>query len=192
MKIIIDSREHEGKNEHVLQYFRDNGIEYINKERYGSIALKVGDYMSDENKNLSIDRKQSMIELVGNICQQHDRFQREMLRAKELGIKLVILIEHGRGRKNFGRRFLTQHVTGHPGVPLDEPIRTITTKDQWALVDGDIYRPLTVRETARAMGFPDSYRWPDGSSRRDCMTGLGNAVCPPVAKALIERVKEAA
>jgi len=96
MKIIIDSREHEGKNEHVLQYFRDNGIEYINKENYGSIALKVGDYMSDENKSISIDRKQSMIELVGNVCQQHDRFQREMLRAKELGIQLVILIEHGR------------------------------------------------------------------------------------------------
>jgi len=97
MKVIIDSREHEGKNEHVLRYFRESGIEYINKERYGSIALKVGDYMSDENKSLSIDRKQSMIELVGNVCQQHDRFQREMLRAKELGIQLVILIEHGRG-----------------------------------------------------------------------------------------------
>lgn len=97
-----------------------------------------------------------------------------------------------RGRRNFGRRFLTQHVTGHPGVPLDEPIRTITTKDQWAIVDGDVYRPLTVRETARAMGFPDAYRWPDGASRRDAITGLGNAVCPPVAKALIERVKEAA
>lgn len=96
MKIIIDSREHEGKNEHVLQYFRDNGIEYINKENYGSIALKVGDYMSDENKSISIDRKQSMIELVGNVCQQHDRFQREMLRAKEHGIQLVILVEHGR------------------------------------------------------------------------------------------------
>lgn len=97
-----------------------------------------------------------------------------------------------RGRRNFGRTFLTQHVTGHPGVPLDEPIRTITTKDQWAIVDGELYRPLTVRETARAMGFPDSYRWPEGSSRRDCITGLGNAVCPPVSKALIELVKEAA
>lgn len=97
-----------------------------------------------------------------------------------------------RGRRNFGRTFLTQHVTGHPGVPLDEPIRTITTKDQWAIVDGDQYRPLTVRETARAMGFPDSYRWPVGSSRRDAITGLGNAVVPPVAKALLERVQEVA
>jgi DNA (cytosine-5)-methyltransferase 1 len=97
-----------------------------------------------------------------------------------------------KGRRNHGRRFLTQHVTGHPGVSLDEPIRTITTKDQWALVDGDVYRPLTVRETARAMSFPDSYRWPSGASRRDCIIGLGNAVPPVAARELLERVRAAA
>lgn len=97
-----------------------------------------------------------------------------------------------RGRRAHGRRFLTQHVTGHPGVSLDEPIRTITTKDQWALVDGDVYRPLTVRETARAMGFPDSYVWPEGATRREQITGLGNAVCPPVARKLVTRLCEAA
>lgn len=93
-----------------------------------------------------------------------------------------------KGRRNHGRRFLTQHVTGHPGVGLDEPIRTITTKDQWAIVDGDRYRPLTVRETARAMGFPDSYRWPEGATRRDQIRGLGNAVCVPQARALVGAV----
>lgn len=95
-----------------------------------------------------------------------------------------------RGRARCGKRFLTQHVTGHPGVPLDEPIRTITTKDQWAVVDGDRYRPLTVRETARAMGFPDRYRWPKAATRREKITGLGNAVCPPVAKVLVQRLAE--
>ena len=92
-----------------------------------------------------------------------------------------------KGRRNHGRRFLTQHVTGHPGVGLDEPIRTITTKDQWAIVDGARYRPLTLRENARAMGFPDSYGWPAGVRRRDVVKGLGNAVCPPVARRLVER-----
>ena len=95
-----------------------------------------------------------------------------------------------KGRRNCGARFLTQHVTGHPGVPLCESIRTITTKDQWALVDGDHYRPLTVRETARAMGFRDSYRWPERATRRDRITGYGNAVAPPVATALVARVAE--
>lgn len=92
------------------------------------------------------------------------------------------------GRENHGPKFLTQHVTNHPGVGLHEPIRTITTGDQWAIVKGDVYRPLTVRETARAMGFPDDYRWPAGASRRDKIKGLGNAVCPPVATAIVKRL----
>jgi DNA (cytosine-5)-methyltransferase 1 len=90
-----------------------------------------------------------------------------------------------KGRRNHGRRFLTQHVTGHPGVGLDEPIRTITTKSQWNVVDGDRYRGLTVREHARGMGFPDDYAWPSGASKSDCIKGLGNAVCPPIATALV-------
>lgn len=97
-----------------------------------------------------------------------------------------------KGRRNHGARFLTQHVTGHPGVPLDQAIRTVTTQDHWALVDGDRYRPLTVRENARAMGFPDDYVWPEGVTRKQQITGLGNAVCPPVATALVRALQEAA
>lgn len=91
-------------------------------------------------------------------------------------------------RERFGYRALVQHVTGHRGIALDEPIRTITTKDQWAVIDGDRYRPLTVRETARAMGFPDDYGWPSGSGRKDRIRGLGNAVCPPQAARIIGAV----
>lgn len=93
-------------------------------------------------------------------------------------------------RKRHGQRFLTQHVTNHPGVPLDEAIRTVTTKDQWAVVDGDSYRPLTQRETARAMGFPDAYQVPN-VSRADWVRGFGNAVCPPVAARVFGRAAEA-
>ncbi len=100
-------------------------------------------------------------------------------------------IAAGRAR-GLGDRFLTQHVTGHRGVSLDEPIRTITTKRQWAVVDGERMRPLTVRENARAMGFPDDYRWPSGATNSDQIRGLGNSVCPPVAKWLVEQVRAAA
>jgi DNA (cytosine-5)-methyltransferase 1 len=96
-----------------------------------------------------------------------------------------------RGRR-CGRRFLSQHVTGHPGVPLSEPIRTITTKDQWIVVDGDRYRPLTLRELARGMGFPDRYSWPAELARTDVVKGLGNAVPPPVARELVTRIAQAA
>ena len=91
-----------------------------------------------------------------------------------------------KGRAKHGRTFLTQHVTGHPGVPLDEPIRTITTApSHWALVDGNRYRYLVDRELARGMGFPDSFTWPAHLSHQDVIEGLGNAVCPGAGEAVI-------
>jgi DNA (cytosine-5)-methyltransferase 1 len=90
-----------------------------------------------------------------------------------------------------GQQALVQHTTGHRGIPLSEPIRTITTQDQWVVRDGDMYRPLTLRELARGMGFPDDYMWPK-ATRRDTLKGLGNAVCPPVARDLISYIQEAA
>lgn len=93
-----------------------------------------------------------------------------------------------KGRGNHGERFLSQHVTNHPGVGLHEPMRTITTKDQWIVVDGDKYRPLTVREYARGMSFPDWYRWPTSANKKQTIKGLGNAVCPTQAAALIKEV----
>jgi DNA (cytosine-5)-methyltransferase 1 len=90
-------------------------------------------------------------------------------------------------------RCLVQHTTGHSGIPLTEPIRTITTKDQWVLADRRLgYRPLTTREIARGMGFPDSYTWPAELSRANVNRGLGNAVPPPMARDLITLVQEAA
>jgi DNA (cytosine-5)-methyltransferase 1 len=96
-----------------------------------------------------------------------------------------------RAQANHGPRCLSQHVTGHSGSPLDEPIRTITTKDQWVVLDGRRYRPLTEREYARAMGFPDSYTWAP-ARRRDVVRGLGNAVPPPLAERVVRAVLEAA
>ncbi len=93
-----------------------------------------------------------------------------------------------KGQANHGRRFITQHVTNHPGRSLSEPLPTITTQDQLAVVDGDRYRPLTIRETARGMGFADSFGWPRHATRRDTIRGLGNAVPPDLAEPVIERV----
>ena len=92
------------------------------------------------------------------------------------------------GREGIGERFLVQHVTGHKGLSLDEPLRTVTTADQWGVVKGDLYRPLTLQENMRAMGFPDSYWYPEGIGRRQAIKGLGNAVCPPVATALVNQI----
>jgi len=58
--------------------------------------LPVGDYISLDNARLAIDRKRNLQELCGNICQQHERFRRELERARDLGIHLVFLVEHSR------------------------------------------------------------------------------------------------
>lgn len=74
---------------------------------------------------------------------------------------------------------------GHKGLPLSEPLRTITTGNQWVVVDKDRYRPLTRRENARGMGFPDWYTWPASANRKDTIRGLGNAWVPAVGAALV-------
>jgi DNA (cytosine-5)-methyltransferase 1 len=85
-------------------------------------------------------------------------------------------------------RCLVQHVTGHRGIPLHEPIRTITTKAQWCLVDGDRYRWLTPRELARGMSFPDSYWFPEDATIADQKKLIGNAIPPLMAKAAVEQI----
>ena len=68
--------------------------------KYFSSKLLVGDYMSLDNPRLIIDSKQNLQELCGNVCQQHERFKRELLRAMDAGIQLIILVEHGQGINN--------------------------------------------------------------------------------------------
>lgn len=96
-----------------------------------------------------------------------------------------------RAQRAHGPRCLSQHVTNHPGVGLGEPIRTITTKDQWVVVDGDRCRALSTREAARAQSFPDSWALP-AVSRLDALRGLGNAVPPELACDVVAATKEAA
>lgn len=87
MKLTVDSREK--KNSHILAWFDNHGIEYEVKK------LDVGDYMIDGNDTISIDRKASIDELSTNMLNRadHARFLREVRRAKDTGIKLIILIE---------------------------------------------------------------------------------------------------
>lgn len=89
MDIQIDSREKARAIRNIIKTFDDNGVKHF------SSKLLVGDYMSLDNPRLIIDRKQNSQELCGNVCQQHERFKRELLKAIEAGIQLVILVEHG-------------------------------------------------------------------------------------------------
>jgi DNA (cytosine-5)-methyltransferase 1 len=75
------------------------------------------------------------------------------------------------------------------GWGLDQPIWTITTRDRYAIVHGERFRLLTVDECRKAMGFPAGYLL-TGKAHLDKML-LGNAVCPPVATALLSRLQAA-
>lgn len=86
--IICDTREQ--RNEHVLDYFERNGIEFKIQK------LDTGDYMLEGSPGLTIDRKRNLGELCGNLfSRDRGRFWREIRRAQETGIKMIVLIEHG-------------------------------------------------------------------------------------------------
>lgn len=91
MLIQIDSREKERAITKIVAEFDKQGVKHI------SSKLWVGDYQSYDNPRLIVDRKQNLSELCSNVCQQHERFRNELVRAQENGILLVILCEHGKG-----------------------------------------------------------------------------------------------
>ena len=89
MTIQIDSREHKWELARIQRQLTALGCKTIVSKLY------VGDYQSLDNPRLVIDRKKDLQEICGNVTQQHERFQRELLRAQEAEIQLIILIEHG-------------------------------------------------------------------------------------------------
>lgn len=118
--------------------------------------------------------------------------------------RMTPLFRHGRARdtlararramKQLGRRapFLIVYY-GTDGCggwqSIDRPLRTVTTIDRFALVrptaDGHMMRMLQVPELMRAMGVDDNFELPIGT-RREKIRLLGNGVCPPVMKRVVE------
>ena len=89
MTVYVDTREKPRAIAKILAQFEAAGVDVIRQK------LDVGDYMLSPDGKLSVDRKQNLLEVCGNLAQQHRRFSAECLRAKEAGVRLVILVEHG-------------------------------------------------------------------------------------------------
>jgi DNA (cytosine-5)-methyltransferase 1 len=97
------------------------------------------------------------------------------------------------GREKFGEQFLMPYYgsgSGLTGRSLDRPIGTITTRDRWAVVNGDKMRMITADEVLAAQTFPGSTLRPD--SHRLTVHMAGNAVPPLAGKRIIQALKEAA
>lgn len=122
--LIVDSREKwtqpNSKDVHIRNYLERHQIEYTVRK------LDCGDYQL-EGSNIVVDRKQSLSELATNLLNRSDsaRFWREVRRAKEQGLKLIVLCEHG-GKVKSIRDVATwkspySHVSGRR--ILDEMVR---------------------------------------------------------------------
>ncbi|MCD8207989.1 MAG: ERCC4 domain-containing protein [Bacteroidales bacterium] len=91
MQIQVDSREKPRAIKSILAEFERQEVGYFISKLY------VGDYMNTANTSLVVDRKQNLFELCSNVCQDHERFRRELIRAQEHGIHIIFLCEHGQG-----------------------------------------------------------------------------------------------
>ena len=87
MVLYEDTRQQAGKHKNIHAYCRETGIKIIRQ------ALNVGDYQIAGKGDISVDTKQNVLELAGNVFQDHERFRDECLRAQECGIQLIILVE---------------------------------------------------------------------------------------------------
>ena len=89
MKIVVDTREK--KNSHILKYFVVHDVDYEERK------LDVADYQIEGKNDIAVDRKQNLDELARNLMNRadHSRFWKEVRRAKEQGIRMIILCEHG-------------------------------------------------------------------------------------------------
>jgi DNA (cytosine-5)-methyltransferase 1 len=91
------------------------------------------------------------------------------------------------GRRDQGERFLLAYYGNERGGrSVDQPLGTVTTRDRFAAVDGDLMRMLRIDEYKAAMGFAAAYWLPD--QHRTALHLLGNAVCPPVAANILNNL----
>ena len=87
MIIQIDSREKARAIEKILREFDKQGVKHISSKLY------AGDYVDMEHPLLIIDRKQNIREIASNVTSEHKRFKAELAKVKEIGAKMIILIE---------------------------------------------------------------------------------------------------
>ena len=88
--LLIDTREKPRAIQNIIKTLEESNIVYE------STKLLFGDFMDWNRPQIVIDRKQNIAELAKNCTIEHDRFKREMEKAKKAGATLVILVEQNR------------------------------------------------------------------------------------------------
>ena len=91
LTIIVDTREK--VNSHVTKYIEKQGIPCISRK------LDTGDYSAQIGalsleRDIVVERKANLDEICGNFTVERERFEREFLRAKAYGTKVVLIVEN--------------------------------------------------------------------------------------------------
>lgn len=144
MIIQIDSREKAKAIQKIIAEFDRQGIKHpVSK-------LIVGDYMNYDNPRVIVDRKQNLTEVCSNVCQDHDRFRRELVLAKENGIQLIILCEHGKDIKSLEDVIFWKNPRSEKRKKIDGKWQTVQTN----AMKGDVlYKILTTLEEKYGVRF---------------------------------------
>ena len=144
MIIQIDSREKAKAIQKIIAEFDRQGIKHpVSK-------LMVGDYMNYDNPRVIVDRKQNLTEVCSNVCQDHDRFRRELVIAKENGIQLIILCEHGKDIKSLEDVIFWKNPRSEKRKKIDGKWQTVHTN----AMKGDVlYKILTTLEEKYGVRF---------------------------------------
>lgn len=96
VNVNIDTREQQ--NKHILKVFKKHKIDYsIQKVDEGDYSISIPEI--NHTCKTIIERKASLEEISANLCEPkdengHNRFEKELIRAKEKGIKIILLIEN--------------------------------------------------------------------------------------------------
>lgn len=98
MRILVDTREQ--KNDHILSWLDKKGIKYrkqkLDQGDYSFYIPKNIELNIDRDiyfdKDICIERKNSVDELINNFAQSRERIENEFLRNKG---KMILLIEDG-------------------------------------------------------------------------------------------------
>lgn len=165
MDIVVDTREKQKAIRKIMAEFDRQGVKTISSKLY------VGDYMSLDNPRLIIDRKQNLTELCSNVCQQHERFRAELVRAQEHGLTLIILCEHGNGIESLPDVAFWQN----PGL-----VKRVKENGRWkeiktnAMRGDTLYRILLTMERKYGCRFLFCTKEQTGSMIIDILSGKGD------------------
>ena len=90
LTILCDTRE---QDRHVSEWFDKNKVPCITRKLdTGDYSAQLGDLSME--REIVVERKRNLDEICGNFTVDRERFEREFMRAKAYGTKVVLIVEN--------------------------------------------------------------------------------------------------